>query len=540
MQPPAEHVHWLFATGVLFLGALLARRGDRRPRGLATAARGGAYLWPALLFGLGVCMWPVMVFFTNSTVHMLAHGVVGAGDDARRRRRARPRQREAARASCWKLRVPARARRLGRRLPDPRAEPVALLALGVRPPRLRLDRCSLGALFPLGARVQAALAASSAPASRSSSSPSRSRSTARRDVAPDLRPPVARGGGAAPMRRLAARRPPSSRSRFPGAAFGARDARCRRRRASASGWPRLRGRSTLDVRPERARCSRTGSASTTRRAGSSPARRTASAGRPARGRGAAAAAADGRATRSAGARSRTTATSATASSRSASASTAPALEPGVRRVRARRPTEHVVRWLYFVCLALLTGGLGFRLLVLRGDVTPEARAALLPAHRHRRRRRARGRDRRVPAPRRRTRCSSRSRRSCTATCRRSRSDTRFGEAFVAMKLGFAFVAALLFLAWLTERRVAALAGVPALARPRLRALALEPPADDRGWLLVVRRLGAPVRGDALDRRAALARARRLARPRACAGRRSGGSRRSPGRSSRSSSPPAST
>jgi hypothetical protein len=31
------------------------------------------YLWPALLFGLGVWMWPVMVFYTNSTVHMLAH-----------------------------------------------------------------------------------------------------------------------------------------------------------------------------------------------------------------------------------------------------------------------------------------------------------------------------------------------------------------------------------------------------------------------------------------------------------------------------------
>jgi hypothetical protein len=32
-----------------------------------------AYLWPALVFGLGVLMWPVMVFYTNSTVHMLAH-----------------------------------------------------------------------------------------------------------------------------------------------------------------------------------------------------------------------------------------------------------------------------------------------------------------------------------------------------------------------------------------------------------------------------------------------------------------------------------
>jgi len=34
--------------------------------------------------------------------------------------------------------------------------------------------------------------------------------------------------------------------------------------------------------------------------------------------------------------------------------------------------EHIVRWLYFICLALLTGGLGFRLIVLRGAATPEA------------------------------------------------------------------------------------------------------------------------------------------------------------------------
>ena len=32
-----------------------------------------AYLWPGLAFALGLFMWPVMVFYTNSTVHMLAH-----------------------------------------------------------------------------------------------------------------------------------------------------------------------------------------------------------------------------------------------------------------------------------------------------------------------------------------------------------------------------------------------------------------------------------------------------------------------------------
>ncbi len=72
MQPPAEHVHWLFATGFLLLGllvlaeAIVGREVWRR-------RTWRAYLWPSLFFGLGVLMWPVMVFFTNSTIHMLAH-----------------------------------------------------------------------------------------------------------------------------------------------------------------------------------------------------------------------------------------------------------------------------------------------------------------------------------------------------------------------------------------------------------------------------------------------------------------------------------
>jgi hypothetical protein len=73
MEPPAEHVHWLFATGFLFLGLLLLARaivGDEVWRLRAWRA----YLWPSLLFALGVLMWPVMVFFTNSTIHMIAHG----------------------------------------------------------------------------------------------------------------------------------------------------------------------------------------------------------------------------------------------------------------------------------------------------------------------------------------------------------------------------------------------------------------------------------------------------------------------------------
>ena len=35
-------------------------------------------------------------------------------------------------------------------------------------------------------------------------------------------------------------------------------------------------------------------------------------------------------------------------------------------------TEHVVRWLYFLSLALLVGGIGFRMLVVRGPLPPAA------------------------------------------------------------------------------------------------------------------------------------------------------------------------
>jgi hypothetical protein len=72
-QPPAEHVHWLFATGFLMLGLILLAEAivgeevwRRRPW--------RRYLWPSFAFGMGVAMWPVMTFFTNSTIHMLAHG----------------------------------------------------------------------------------------------------------------------------------------------------------------------------------------------------------------------------------------------------------------------------------------------------------------------------------------------------------------------------------------------------------------------------------------------------------------------------------
>src|SRR5262249_16538994 len=73
MLPTAEFVHWWLGTGFLIIGLLLLAEavvgeqawGRRRWR---------PYLWPSFAFLMGVLMWPVMVFFTSSTIHMLAHG----------------------------------------------------------------------------------------------------------------------------------------------------------------------------------------------------------------------------------------------------------------------------------------------------------------------------------------------------------------------------------------------------------------------------------------------------------------------------------
>ena len=73
IEPAAEIVHWWFATGFLILALLLTCEAlvgeevwNRRPW--------RRYLWPAFLFAMGVLMFPVMTFFTSSTIHMLAHG----------------------------------------------------------------------------------------------------------------------------------------------------------------------------------------------------------------------------------------------------------------------------------------------------------------------------------------------------------------------------------------------------------------------------------------------------------------------------------
>jgi hypothetical protein len=74
VTPQPEVVHWMFAVGFLFLGlCLLAETIVGREVWRLRSWR--AYLWPGTAFLMGILMWPVMVFYTSSAIHMLAHGV---------------------------------------------------------------------------------------------------------------------------------------------------------------------------------------------------------------------------------------------------------------------------------------------------------------------------------------------------------------------------------------------------------------------------------------------------------------------------------
>jgi hypothetical protein len=72
-MPLPEQVHWLFGTGFLTLGLFLLAEAVVGPT-VWRRRRWRAYLWPSTMFLMGIAMWPVMVFFTTSTLHMLAHG----------------------------------------------------------------------------------------------------------------------------------------------------------------------------------------------------------------------------------------------------------------------------------------------------------------------------------------------------------------------------------------------------------------------------------------------------------------------------------
>jgi len=73
MLPHAEMVHWAFAAGILFVGLCLLSEAIVGPE-VWRRRKWRAYLWPGVAFALGVLLWPVMAFFTNSAIHMYAHG----------------------------------------------------------------------------------------------------------------------------------------------------------------------------------------------------------------------------------------------------------------------------------------------------------------------------------------------------------------------------------------------------------------------------------------------------------------------------------
>jgi len=73
MLPRAEFVHWWFAGGFVMLALLAAAELVVGPDVWVMRAW-RRYLWPGLMFLMGVLLWPVMTFYTNSTIHMIAHG----------------------------------------------------------------------------------------------------------------------------------------------------------------------------------------------------------------------------------------------------------------------------------------------------------------------------------------------------------------------------------------------------------------------------------------------------------------------------------
>jgi copper transport protein len=128
--------------------------------------------------------------------------------------------------------------------------------------------------------------------------------------------------------------------------------------------------------------------------------------------------------------------------------------PPTEAFGAAGPTrvEHLIRWGYFLALAVLVGALGFRLLILRRDVPPAlerrfyvvaavAVIALLELGIAGFMLRASD-ALQLPLE-----------RLIYGDLSPFAQGTRFGLAFIAMTLGFSAVAAFLFLAWLTERIV---------------------------------------------------------------------------------------
>ena len=165
-------------------------------------------------------------------------------------------------------------------------------------------------------------------------------------------------------------------------------------------------------------------------------------------------------------------------------------------------TEDVVRWLWFLGIALTIGALGLRLIVLRGLAVPRELDRKIAV--------AAGIGAVVTLQSGIAAFSLRAEDALQLPFGKflygdlsPMAATRFGSAFVAMTLGFALVLALVFLAWLLDRDAFL---VPAFGLSLLFAggLSLVGPRCSRPRLQLedgARRLGAHLRGVALDRRA---------------------------------------
>src|SRR5581483_9609922 len=448
-----------------------ARGGDRRPRGLA----------PAPVARLPVALAALRARRTDVAGDGLLHELdrpharaqlLGRGDDARRRGRARPDQRQAEKRALAAGRA-ALVRRLRRGLPDPRGEPVALLALGVRPPRLRLDAAGRGAV-PARSGAQAAVARLQRRLrARRRRGRGRAVQPARRRAR--LRPPEPERRGGAPVRRLAL--VVVVLLAFPATAWAhatleQTSPKVGERLSASPRVVRLEFDQTVRALANAIQVfdakGRLVSGTPHTLAGDSrvvvvPVRRLGRGGYTVRWATISNDSHVGRGVFTFGVRM-----------------AAPPISDAYG-ASGLGTSEHVVRWLYFLSLALLTGGLGFRLLVLRGAATPEVErrfyrftglgvvaalqvgtlAFLLRA------------EDALQLP-------------FTAFLYGDLSpfanSTRFGKAFVVMELGFAVVAALLFLAWLTGRRLLLWAAF-LLSLGLGSGLSLSShQSDDRGWL----------------------------------------------------------
>ena len=438
MQPPSEHVHWLFATGFLLLAlCLLAEAVVGTDVWRRRAWR--AYLWPGLAFALGVLMWPVMTFYTNSAIHMIAHGAwaqVLMGGAAMELGLVSGK----LRSGWWRLGMPAGFLVSGTAFLVHEQNSVALPALGVHAPRARLD-ARRGLDLPARPGLQATLAACGDRLCahlrrRGRDALLRSRRRA------DLRTHLAPCGSAASMRRLlfigvlALLVFPSEA--FAHATLLRTTPQFRQRLSASPPTVVLRFDQYVKVLPQSVQLFSATHPLHVKRIW-----------------------ADGLSVKAALPRLPRGPYTIRWHALSGDGHVVSGVFTFGVRANAPPPTEafgssgptrseDVVRWLYFVALALVVGGLGFRLLVLRGRaLTPRAErrffiltgigviatldagivAFLMRA------------EDALQLP------FGRLLYGDLSPLARS----RFGHAFIAMTLGFALVAALLFLSWLTDR-----------------------------------------------------------------------------------------